>query len=181
MQAERLERLADELEAGARRLSCAPGQIVVPDTNVFLHFRRFDEIDWTRVLDAAPLRMVIPIRVVKELDDKKASRRNDLAERARGVLVRLESLVGPTAGAPTTLREHVTVEVLVGSEAGSDSRAPGTSADSEILDAAEYVAFLTSQPATVVTGDASMRLRAAARSLLVVSMPDELAIRPATQ
>jgi hypothetical protein len=176
VQAERLGLFADALEARAKRLMSTPGQIAVPDTNVFLHFKRFDTIDWTGVVGATPLRVVIPLSVVEELDLKKAARRRDLADRARSVFARLESLMGPTAGAPAPLRDQVTVEVLVETEVDPTRIERAGTPDTEILDVSEFLGFLTGQPITLVTGDVSMRLRAAVRGLRVVSLPDSLRV-----
>lgn len=130
--------------------------------------------DWPSVVGATPVRLVIPLRVVEELDLKKASRRRDLAHRARNVLALLESLVGPTAGLPTQMDDNATVEVLLDHEFDSVRQERESSADTEILDACEFLAFVTGQPVSLVTGDVSMRLRVAVRGWKAVTMPDEL-------
>jgi predicted ribonuclease YlaK len=102
---------------------------------------------------------VVPLCVVEELDAKTASRGRDLADRARGVLSHLESLIGPTAGAPAALRPDVTIEVLVDSDVGPDSSEREASADTAILDACDALAFLTGKSLTLVTADALTRSR----------------------
>ena len=176
LQADRLDGIADRIEADAQRLAAAPGRVVVPDTNVFLHFRRFDAIDWPAVIGEAPVRLVIPLRVVEELDEKKASRRRDLADRATGVLARLEAIVGPSGGAPVKLADGVTVEVVMDADFGSHDRYRAGAGDSEVIDTCESLAFLTGKSVTLVTGDVSMRLRAVVRGVTAVPMPPELRV-----
>ncbi len=174
VQAERLEQLADALEAMEKRLASAVEHIAVPDTNVFLHFQVFNTIDWAAVVGSTPVRLVIPLRVIEELDLKKASSRRDLARRARNVLALLESLVGPTAGLPAQINDSATVEVLLDHDLDSLRQDREPSADTEILDACEFLSFVTGQPVSLVTGDVSMRLRAAVRGWTAVPMPDAL-------
>ncbi len=177
-QAARLERLANELTETEKRFGGVTGPVVVPDTNVFLHFKRFDQIDWAAVVGGSPVRVVIPLRVVEELDLKKASRRRDLARRAQNVLTLLESLVGPTAGFPANLSTTATVEVLINHELEAVQHDREPSADAEILDCCEFLAFVTGAPVSLATGDVSMRLRASVRGWPTVAMPDALRIEP---
>jgi predicted ribonuclease YlaK len=58
------------------------------------------------------VRLVIPLRVAEELDEKKYARRNSLASVARSILPWLEQVVG-TKGDPGLVREGVTAEVLI--------------------------------------------------------------------
>lgn len=44
-----------------------------PDTNIFLHFQFFPEIDWLEVLDAKSVTLVIPPIIPRELDKHKYS------------------------------------------------------------------------------------------------------------
>ena len=174
LQARRLERLADELESAETRHRGAAGHIVVPDTNVFLHFKRFNTINWGDVVGMTPVRLVIPLRVVEELDMKKASRRRDLASRAQNVLALLELLVGSIGGLPAKVDDETTVEILVNHELDPVRHDREPSADAEVLDACEFLAFVTGEPVSLVTGDVSMRLRARVRGQTAISMPDAL-------
>jgi predicted ribonuclease YlaK len=124
------------------------------------------------------VRLVVPLRVVEELDMKKASRRRDLARRAQNVLALLESLIGPTGGLPVRLSNTATIEVLINHELDSVRHDREPSADAEILDCCEFLSFVTGAPVSLATGDVSMQLRASVRGWPTVAMPDALRIKP---
>jgi rRNA-processing protein FCF1 len=168
LQAGRLERMVKDLEERARRLSSAPGHITVVDTHVLLHYQPPEQIPWPTLVGNPQVRLVVPLRVVEELDEKKYARRADIADRARRLLPRLEAVLG-TAGAPGQLRPGVTIEVPF--EPGPRPRP--TDADEEVLDTCRELRQLTGREVTLITGDTSMRLRGQARGIPVVKMPDE--------
>jgi hypothetical protein len=152
-----LNRLLQDLKERSTRLSSAPGHVTVVDTNLLFHFQPPEQIPWPEVLGHDLVRLVVPLRVVEELDAKKYARRDDLADRARRLLSNLEMAVGPN-GAPGQLRDRVTIEVPV----DSGARRRPADADQEILDACREMHQLTGRGVTLVTGDTAMRLRAQA-------------------
>jgi predicted ribonuclease YlaK len=122
------------------------------------------------VLGDTPARLVLPIRVVEELDAKKYLARDNLADRARRILSALWRVIGPTAGLPVPLdgAAGVTIEVPVDDE----PRRRTLDADEEILD---QCALLKAVGATVllVTGDTGMSLRAAQRKITARKVPEK--------
>ena len=69
-----------------------PGQIVVSDTSAFIEGEYFDQFDWHSldgVAQGQPVRVIIPILVIEELDAKKTDRNGRVSGRARSVLRRL--------------------------------------------------------------------------------------------
>lgn len=168
-QASYIERLVLGLKQFSRWISAAPGRMAVIDTNVLLHYQPPTQIPWCKVLSEEAVRLVVPLRVVEELDEKKYLARDDLAARARGILSGLWHLVGPCVGMPTELDEQtgVTIEVPV----DSDPRERTLDADEEVLN---LCSVLKSVPAGVllVTGDTGMSLRAANRQIPVKQLPE---------
>jgi hypothetical protein len=65
------------------------------------------KIRWREVLNAPACRLVVPLRVVEELDGKKYSASGKLARRARALLPLLEQLVGDD-GSPGLIEHDVT-------------------------------------------------------------------------
>jgi hypothetical protein len=167
-QASWLEALTYQLQALDRRLDAAPGQAMVLDTNVLLHYEPPWEVAWPTVVRQDEVRLIVPLRVIEELDEKKYTSRADLADRARRLLSRLWGSLGESAGAPVPLRENVTIEVPV--EEGRRVRA--SDADEEILESCEQLRNV-GRPAILVTGDTGMSLRAKARRLEVIPMPEK--------
>ena len=64
------------------------------DTNILLQYQEPSKVRWRDVLRVESVRLIVPLRVVEELDAKKYSASKRLAERARVLLPRLEELVG---------------------------------------------------------------------------------------
>lgn len=63
---------------------------LILDTNVYLHYRMFDEIDWKGFLETEDVTLVVPITVIHELDDKKFLASNSrIKQRAADVLRKL--------------------------------------------------------------------------------------------
>jgi hypothetical protein len=164
-----LRNLADQLSELEQRLKAAPGIITVLDTNALLHYQPPEQIDWLKVVSVQRVRLVLPLRVIEELDEKKYARRqDDVPDRARRLLSQLWARLAPTAGKPVELREHVTIEVPI----DTGPRARPLDADQEILDTCEELSNV-GQEVVLVTGDTGIGVRALAIPVKVVQMPDD--------
>ena len=153
-QSDRFNSMADEIDDTVSRLRGDPSAlVVVVDTNVFLHYQSLDNIDWSFV-GASPVRIVIPIRVIEELDEKKRDRRDSVQDRARKSLRWLSDRV-LTDEPVVKIRDGVTVEVFV----PTGRRELRLSADSEILEACEVLEQFTGKRLALVTGDLGMQLK----------------------
>jgi hypothetical protein len=166
-QQNRFESLATELDRRRDLIARAPGSIAVVDTHVLLHYQPPDQVVWPEVVGSSPVRLVIPLRVVEELDLKKWGANERLSARARDLLPRLLKTLGP-GGAPGGLRDDVTVEVPVPTR----PRLRPVDADEEVLTTCEEIRALSGQDAVLVTGDASMTIRAEASGITVRAMPE---------
>lgn len=168
VQCRALERLAERLETRCNRLSATPGTMAVLDTHVLLHFLPVEQIDWSSFIHGEKVRLVLPLRVIEELDEKKYGRRDDLAGRARGILTSLRRQLASSSGSPVAVasREGVTIEVPIEDE----PRQRLMDADQEILDeCVDLKSF--GQTVVLVTDDCGLDLRAHALGLDVVPMP----------
>ena len=151
-----------------------PGVIVVPDTSAFVEGTYFTELNWQELanIDAQkPVRLVVPILVVEELDELKRGR-DRARDRARSVLRRLWELNsdGKQAGVIPGSRP-VTVEVLV-----DDSwhvRRPVN--DNEIIERALYVGEITGRGVILAAADYSMLYQSSSAGLktALVDKPDQ--------
>ena len=163
-----LEELAGRLKQLSDRLAAAPGQLTVLDTNILLHFMPPEQVDWLTLVGVPEVRLVLPLRVVEEIDEKKYTARDDLADRARRLLSQLRAQLAPSAGSPTALRPGVTIEVPI----DDGPRRRTLDADQEILEACRELQF-GGQAVVLVTDDTGMILRADAQGLRVVAMPED--------
>ena len=166
-----LEALRSDLQLRLSRIEAASGDPAVVDTNVLLEFMPPREVDWISVTGRPSVRLIVPLRVIEELDILKYDRRRqDRAERARRILPQLEAAVG-TAGAPSELRAGTTIEVLI----EPTPRYRPTDADEEILETCRELQQYGSRPVSLVTADTALRLRAQALNVSAVQMPSEYA------
>lgn len=142
-----------------------PGKLTVLDTNVMLEYLPPQQIPWTQLLDADRVRLIIPLRVVEELDAKKYSGQR-LAPRARALLPWLEEHLGP-GGIPGPIGDGVTIEVPIEAE----GRVRPADADAEILTVCQDTEQLSGRAAVLMTADTSMRIRAQAAGITVLRPP----------
>jgi hypothetical protein len=170
---ERFEKTIEELKA-LKPFIEQPGQIVVPDTSLFLEAAYFTELDWQAAVGACAddlVRVVVPVLVIEELDDHKRGRER-LQKRAKSVLHRLWELnSGKSSQAvPLPGSRPVTVEVLT-----DDSwhvRRPVN--DNEIIERGLAVSEITGREVILAAADSSMLYQASAAGLkaTLVSRPE---------
>jgi rRNA-processing protein FCF1 len=161
-----LARIVEDLEKRIASAAEHGGVLAVLDTNILLEYQPLAAIPWTHLLDYQQLHLIIPLRVIEELDAKKYSDRRRLAKRARRILPQLEHLLRTDNG---KLASGVTVGVPV--DPGPRQRP--VDADEEILLTCRELKHLGGRDVIVVTGDTGMLLRADAIGLKTVTMPEE--------
>lgn len=169
-QKDALNRLRIDLEG---RLARAKGAalVAVLDTNSLLHYEPPESIAWAKIVGHSPVRLVIPLRVLEEVDAKKYSPNRRLRDCSRSVLPHIADRVG-LLGDSVPLAEGVTLEMLV--EPGPRERP--VDADEEILDTCRELWDFSGRPeggVTLITSDVAMRLRAEAiGGIKPISLPD---------
>lgn len=166
-QANRLERLADTIQQFIEWVQAGPSPIAVIDTHVLLHFQPPQNVDWTRIVSAEQVRLVLPLRVVEELDQKKYTARSELRDRARRLLSQLRSQVSAGERGRVQLRQNVILEVYVPGE----PRQRTTDADQEVLDTCLQLQA-ASADLYLITDDAGLDIRARSQDLTVRRMPE---------
>jgi len=146
------------------------GRVAVLDTSAFHEFDRFWMADWAKVTEAdpphtsrsgLPIRLVVPLVVVEELDDQKRHPNGRVRESARDVLRHLRELPRVSTDAVAdvlSLDDRVTIEVLL--DDAAHVRLPVN--DAEVVDRALYLRSLFPPPRRLilVSGDVSMEFRA---------------------
>jgi PIN domain len=115
------------------------------------------QIEWADVI-GSPARLVVPLRVVRELDDKKATNTKPLRQRAEK---RLHQLAGYTLGdGPHEVRSDIGIEVVGSLDLDhSAERRPPIPADVEVLDTCEALAtYNGGSGVCLLTGDLGMQV-----------------------
>ena len=166
----------DRLATAVRRLEqvkdfvMRPGRVAVLDTSAFHEFDRFWVADWATVTEAdpphepmsgLPIRLVVPLVVVEELDAQKRHQNGKVRQAAREILRHLRDLQRVSTDAfvdVLRLNDRVTLEILLDDRA--HVRLPVN--DAEIIDRAVYLRslFPTGRRVILVSGDVSMEFRA---------------------
>jgi hypothetical protein len=164
-QRQTLEDMRDDLQRRRERAVSAEGHITVLDTNVLLHHELPKAIDWGGLVGADRVRLVIPLRVIEELDSKKYSDSPRIRSKARDLIPKLRGFVG-AAGRPAALRDGVTIEIY--DEPGARNRP--ADGDTEILETARELERLSGEGVTIVTGDTGMQLRAETEGLRATTL-----------
>jgi hypothetical protein len=175
-----LHGMCEKLEMHVGRARSAPRHITVLDTNSLLHYQLPDSINWPEVVGHEKVRLVIPLRVVEELDAKGYTESGKLRDRARALIPKLDARIGPM-GSPTALNPPTTtIEVPVEFSLGAPRVKPGD-ADEEILFTCRELWQLSGQEGgvTLITGDIAMRVRAEALGgIRPVTLPDKYRREP---
>jgi hypothetical protein len=160
---EQLEQVIMELTA-LKPFIERPGRIVIPDTSAFLEGAYFTELDWHVLAGAAntePVRLVVPVLVLEELDAHKRGKDRQ-RDRAVSTLRRLWELGG---NAPERVAlipgRAVTVEVFL--DGAWHARRPVN--DDEIIERALAVSEITGRQVLLAAADYSMLYRASAVGL----------------
>ncbi len=180
-------------------------RFVAFDTNVFLHHaNKLEEIDFGAIAPvgvtdistgvteahdpAKPVRLLVPMVVVDELDEKKLIKDPHLRWRARHSLRALDRAL-PDPYQPGVLREagylgvdgeargEVTVELLL--DPPGHVRLP--IADDEIIDRLKVAEDLAAQPICLVTHDTGCAMRARAVGLIADNLPMPERVQPDTE
>ncbi len=141
------------------------------DTEVFLHHISIEQIDWAMVTGAKSGELWVTIPTVEELEEKKSlSTSRKLSERAGKALINLKKL---RAENNSIVRPHFWLVL--------DALDPTLSYDEFQLDRKIFDNRLIlramevgrTRPVVIVTGDASMHLRAERFELSVLELPKE--------
>lgn len=149
-----------------------------PDTNVYLHCRRLNEIDWLELFNTDACHIVVPKVVIGELDKHKNSHPNStIQKRARGIIQQLEQWFG----VDNTVRLGVTIEPYLGSIAGyeQDNLDFTLNDDRLIAYMLSYVEANPSVETILVTTDLGIKLTAGMFGISVVKLPDQYVLEPA--
>jgi hypothetical protein len=179
VQRDNLHGMRMNLEMHVNRARGAPGHITVIDSHSLLHYQLPDSVAWHEIVGHDNVRLVVPLRVIEELDGKKYGDSQKLRDRARDLLPKLDALIG-VMGEPTPIREGVTIEVPVEFISGTPRVKP-TDADEEILFTCRELSQLSGQEGgvTLITGDIGMRIRAQALGgIRPVKLPDKYLRKP---
>ena len=145
------------------------------DTNILMHYRRVQEIDWPKVIGTQCITIVIAPVVVRELDAHKFDHASaKIRKRVRELLVEFRSMFGNSAA--VELRRSVTLQFLVG-DADLDFPSHGlrreVNDDWLIASMIEYRSKHEGADVVLVAADFGLELKARAAGFRVFVPPEE--------
>ena len=162
-----IDSLINQLERLQQWLDAPTGEMVVVDTHVLLHFQLPEYVNWSEIVGTKQaVRLILPLRVVEELDMFKYREKDDIAKTARALLSQLWKLLEPTSGGPVKIREGVTIEVPVDGR----PRRRTLDADQEILDQCLMLKALGKKP-ILISDDTGLSIRATTKGVRTLPMP----------
>ena len=159
--------LADYLQTALNRMRRAPGVPIVLDSNVLFQCLRLDQLDWVAEVQD-DVRVLLPLRVIEEVDAKKYGGNRRLSEVARELLPWLDGCFPNGDTGPVYLRERATIELLLADR----PRHRPSDADEEVLDVCHEVRHLAGR-VKLMTADTGMRARARTEGLDVLVPPEK--------
>ena len=155
-QAELLREEASELDGLLKRFNAAPGSVIVPDTCALLRMNSFVTLDWSGLIGEPKVRVVLPMRIVEQLDQHKYGNNDEFRKVARRLLWKLDTFLDVSGSLIANVNDHVTIEILI----PPGLRERTQDADQEILDCCVSLQRFTGEPVRLLTLDSSMRSRA---------------------
>jgi uncharacterized protein YacL len=143
---------------------------LVLDTSAIVRHKSFSEIDWLSHSDSSSVRLIIPLLVLRQLDDLKDSGKSD---KARPRLRTIRKLLEDRGRGPVPLqRPKTSLELLMDPPRHTRLSIP----DEEIISRARYLQGRPGGPVVLVTGDYTMEVTAQAHGLPVLFLPEEMLV-----
>jgi predicted ribonuclease YlaK len=137
---------------------------VIIDTNILVEHQRPDSVNWPSLIAKPAVRIVVPLRVLEEIDAMKYQGHERRRQVAREILPWLERILGSGSG-PVAVRSDTTIEVQL----EDPPRDRPMDADEEILDVCAVLRSFAGD-VCLLTADSSMRIRARALGIDVRAM-----------
>ena len=147
----------------------------IPDTNIFLHYQTFTEINWLKELGVKEAILLICLSVMRELDHRKFNASDDrIKERARKVLAKLDNVSENNQN----FRENVRLE-LIPREPNIDWASEGLNCDvKDDWIIATILCERENYPNLVlVTADTGLKMKAKFRGIETKKLPDKLLLK----
>ena len=145
------------------------------DTNILMHFRRINEIDWPALAKARRCRLLIAPVVMRELEEQKVDNRSSII-RSRIAEVVKQLHAWAEVQSPIDLRPATTLD-FVDHDATIDfagQRLNHRIHDDELIGSALQHREETDETVAIAANDSGIAVKLRSRPLRVIRLPDEL-------
>lgn len=144
---------------------------IFPDTNIFIHGRHFEEIDWPALTGAPDITIMIAPSVIVELDKHKYHTNKKIAQRARKLLPRIEEIIRNPTGCQWKLAAILRrPDTTIFENNHLDSRDQDDVLLASILEFREGIG--NEDQAILITNDTGPRLKAVSLNVTARSLPE---------
>lgn len=148
------------------------------DTNIFLHYKLFDQIDWLEVCSTEKCELVIPPIVIDELDKHKIGN-TKIGKRARNVLGKIEKLY---ENENFEIQKNVLIKIISDKPKIETFVNNGLNYEEQdhriFASILEYTKIHPSCIISLMTGDVGPRIRARQYNINVIKPPQKYFIPP---
>ena len=144
------------------------------DTNIFLHYQPFDQINWTEILGSPSVVLVATPIVVRELDEHKDQHRTPkIRDRAQAALKKIEQIaLGET---PTLLSDGIELEYAREPTVNFQEYGLRVEINDDHL-IANCLSYRHSEPdinVALISGDTGARLKAGQHEIEAMALPEK--------
>jgi hypothetical protein len=150
-----------------------PNKTIFIDTNIFLHYRFFTEIDWPSVTEAGEVTIVIPPIIMRELEKHKYGQKDEaLKRRAERVSAHLAQLF--KSGGQVRPQTKITFERQEPDEEFSTHRLSRETQDDHLLASISlYKREHSEEDVLLISNDLPLEVKAAPLSIKTQALPNE--------
>jgi hypothetical protein len=125
------------------------------DTNIFLHFISLTEIDWKEIISDKQFKIVVPLTVISELDNKKKHPSKKIADKAKSTLEKFYKVM---EGVSIGNFDIILLSTRPGNEVFEAHNLFSSEPDDRIL--ASIISYETTERKMLISDDLAIRLRA---------------------
>ncbi len=151
-------------------------QFLFVDSNLFLQCRPLQELDWDCLVGREEVTLLVPSAVLAELDKHKSDGNRRRAQRARGALHFLNSIL--KAPDDTVIVRMTPVKVLAQFAPEVSGDASTLNDDSILFEVAEMSRTHGNQAVGLVTDDTNLKVKAKRQGLRFFPVPDDWLLAP---
>jgi rRNA-processing protein FCF1 len=138
------------------------------DTNIFLHFQHYDQINWKNLVSEAEYKIVIPRIILDELDKKKYQASSKIASRAKSVLSKINAVVDDQTKGPNLFISPLRPRKKTYEQNELDAEHQD---DAFLASMLEFIEIYPVDNVFLVTDDTGIKARAKFLNLQVLALP----------
>ena len=140
------------------------------DTNIFLHFQAYDQLNWKNLIAADEYKIVIPRIILDELDKKKYQASPKISLRATSVLSKISAVLDDQTKDPNLFISPIWPKKKTYENHDLD---PDHQDDALLASMLEFAIIYPEDNVILVTDDTGIKARAKLLNLQVLSLPSQ--------